>query len=272
MSWERLRAQGSAAEIYDKFLVPPVFGPWANILVEAAGVRAGDRIVDVACGTGVSALCAAAAASPGGVVTGIDLNRGRIAAARAKVSPRDVKVEWRVGDASELPIADKCADAVICQLGLQFFPDRPAALSEMKRVLVPKGRLALLVWRDISHSPGFAALATSLERNIGAEAGAVMRGPFTFGDHIDPLYALHRDAGFKEVKVRSEVRMVRFASSADFVGKFGAATSLAPHLEKASDASIDALLADVSEALGNYADGENGIAFPIEGNLVTARV
>jgi hypothetical protein len=66
--------------------------------------------------------------------------------------------------------------------------------------------------------------------------------------------------------------MARFASSADFVGKFGAATSLVSHLEKANDACINALVADVSAALGNYTDGENGIAFPIEGNLVTARI
>jgi hypothetical protein len=99
-----------------------------------------------------------------------------------------------------------------------------------------------------------------------------MLGPFTFGDNINPLYALLRDAGFKDIELRSEVRMVRFDSSADFVGKFGAATSLASHLENARDVSIDALITDVSEALNNYANGENIIASPIEGNLVTARV
>lgn len=270
MSWERLWVAGSAAEIYDYYLVPAVFGPWSHILVKAAGVSAGDRILDVACGTGVSAICAADAARPGGMVTGIDLNEGRIAAARSKNAPSDVTVDWRVGDASALPVEDESADVVLCQLGLQFFPDRAAALGEMKRALVPGGRLALLVWRDISHSPGFAALAASLERNIGAKASAIMHGPFVFGDRIAPLYAIHRGAGFEDVEVRSEVRMVRFTSPTDFVVQFGSATSLAPHFENAGEAAIRSVIAEVSDALSDYADGEGGIAFPIEGWLITA--
>ncbi len=271
MSGERWHVAGSAAEIYDEFLVPAVFGPWAGILVEAAGVCAGDRVVDVACGTGVAALCAARAVSPGGVVTGIDLNPGMIAVARDKEMPTDVRADWREGDAAEIPLADRSADIVLCQLGLQFFPDRPTALSEMQRVLAPGGRLALLVWRDIRHSPGFHALADSLEQNIGAQAAAIMRAPFYFGDQPDALHSLHRDAGFEEVDVRSEVRMVRFASPTDLVNKYGTGSPLAAHLGDASDAAINALIADVSDALESYTDGGTGIAFPIQGHVVTAR-
>ncbi len=271
MSGERWQVAGSAAEIYDNFLVPAVFGPWAGILVEAAGVSAGDRVVDVACGTGVAALCAAQAASPGGVVTGIDLNPGMIAVAREKEVLTDVTADWREGDAAALPLADRSADVVLCQQGLQFFPDRPTALSEMQRVLAPGGRLALVVWRDIHHSPGFHALANSLERNIGEQAATIMRAPFDFGDQPETLHSLHRDAGFEKVDIRSEVRMVRFASPTDFVSKYGTGSPLAAHLGGASDAAINALIANVSDALESYTDGGTGIAFPIQGHVVTAR-
>ena len=105
MAGVRWQVVGSAAEIYDEFLVPAVFGPWAGILVEAAGVGAGDRVVDVACGTGVAALCAARAVSPGGVVTGIDLNPGMIAVARDKEMPAEkiggkamrLRFPWQIG-------------------------------------------------------------------------------------------------------------------------------------------------------------------------------
>ncbi len=271
MSGERWQIAGTAAEIYDQFLVPALFDPWAEILVEAAYANAGDRVVDVACGTGVAALCAARAVSPGGVVTGIDLNPGMIAVAREKEVLTDVTADWREGDAAALPLADRSADVVLCQQGLQFFPDRPTALSEMKRVLAPGGRLALLVWRDIRHSPGFHALADSLEQNIGEQAAAIMRAPFCFGDQPDALRSLHRDAGFQEVDVRSDVRMVRFASPTDFVSKYGTGSPLAAHLGDASDAAINALIADVSGALERYTDGGTGIAFPIQGHVVTAR-
>ena len=98
MSGERWQVAGSAAEIYDNYLVPAVFGPWAEILVEAAGVGAGDRVVDVACGTGVAALFAAQVVSPGGVVTGIDLNPGMIAALLGDAS--DAAINALIADVS----------------------------------------------------------------------------------------------------------------------------------------------------------------------------
>jgi ubiquinone/menaquinone biosynthesis C-methylase UbiE len=88
---------------------------------------------------------------------------------------------WQQGTAEELPYPDGSFDVVCCQLGLQFFTDRAAGLRQMARVLTSGGRLALMVWRPIEHSPGFAALAEALDRHVGAEAGALMRAPFALG-------------------------------------------------------------------------------------------
>src|SRR5436189_30106 len=85
--------------------------------------------------------------------------------------------QWQVAGATKIPFPDAAFDIAYCQLGLQFFPDRPAALREMYRVMVPGGRLGLMVWRGIEHSPGFAVLAAALARHASTEAAGIMRAP-----------------------------------------------------------------------------------------------
>ena len=112
-------------------------------------------------------------------VVGLDLSAPMLAAARSAAKAEGVSAEWREGSAVELPLADAAFDVVLCQQGLQFFPDRPAALREMHRVLASGGRLVLSVWREIERSPGFAVLADALTRHIGPGAATLMTsGPF----------------------------------------------------------------------------------------------
>jgi len=179
---ERWQLAGTAAEVYQEHLVPAIFGPWAPIVVESASLRPGERVVDVACGTGAVAREAAPQVGVSGTVVGLDLNPGMLAVARELPPASGALVEWREGDATAMPFHNAAFDVVLCQLGLQYFPDRPAALGEMHRVLVPGGRLVLLVWQSIEHSPGFARLAEALERHVGTLAAAIMRAPFVFGD------------------------------------------------------------------------------------------
>ena len=165
---------GSAPEVYERELVPAVFGVWAPILVELAQPRPSERVLDVACGTGIVARIAATRVGPGGTVVGIDLNPGMLSVARSVASPDPRSAEqlqWQEASADKLPFPDGSFNVVYCQLGLQFFPDRPAALREMHRVLGAEGRLALMVWRGIHESLGFAVLAEALERQVGQEIG-----------------------------------------------------------------------------------------------------
>lgn len=161
--------------------VPAVFGVWAPILVELAQPRPGDRIVDVACGAGIVARIAAARVGPTGALVGVDLNPGMLSVARSVVSTDSLSgapLQWQEASADKLPFPDGSFDIVYCQLGLQFFADRAAALREMRRVLGAEGRLALMVWRGIHESPGFAMLAEALERHVGKAAATIMRAPF----------------------------------------------------------------------------------------------
>src|SRR5919109_4471287 len=121
---ERWQLGGNAPEVYETELVPAIFGPWAPLLVAKAALHEGERVLDVACGTGVVARMAAPHVGTGGHVVGVDLNPGMLARARASSPPEGAAVEWREGDAGALPFSAASFDAVFCQLGLQYFPDR----------------------------------------------------------------------------------------------------------------------------------------------------
>jgi SAM-dependent methyltransferase len=256
---------GSAPENYERHLVPAIFGPFAADLVEVAALRSGERVLDVACGPGVVARLATEVVGATGRVVGVDLNAGMLAVARTLPASAGAPVEWREGDAAALPLPDGAFDVVLCQQGLQFFPDRPAALREMRRVLSPTGRLALSTWQEIGRSPGFAALAEALARHVPA-AVATIRGPFALSK-ADELRALVAGAGFRDVAIRPLARTLRFPSAEEFVRRYVAGSPLAGPVGQADDAARAALLRDVAAALAPTG-GE--VAFPIETHLTLA--
>ncbi len=259
---------GSAPEVYERELVPAVFGVWAPILVDLTQPRPGERVVDVACGTGAVARIAATRVGPTGAVVGVDLNPGMLDVARS-VAPTG-SLQWQEASADKLPFPDGSFNVVYCQLGLQFFADRAAALREMRRVSSAEGRLTLMVWRSIHESPGFAVLADALERHIGPAAGTIMRAPFGLSD-AGELEALVRTAGFQDVTILQRNGTVRFPSVGRFVLSYVAGSPLAGPVSKADDAAREALIADVGKALEKYT-GNTELAFPIAAHLLSARV
>lgn len=259
---------GSAPETYERELVPAVFGVWAPILVELAHPRQGERVIDVACGTGVVARIAATSVGPAGAVVGVDLNPGMLDVARS-VAPTG-SLQWQEASADKLPFPDGSFNVVYCQLGLQFFADRAAALREMRRVSSAKGRLALMVWRGIHESPGFAVLAEALERHVGQAAAAIMRAPFGLSN-ADELEALVRAAGFQNVAIQQRSGTVRFPSVERFVLSYVAGSPLAGPVSQADDAARAALITDVRNALGKFTSNDE-LAFPIAAHLLSARV
>jgi SAM-dependent methyltransferase len=264
---ERWQLAGTASEVYEQHLVPAIFGAWAPLVVEAASLRPGERVLDVACGTGVVAREAAARVGANGTVVGLDLNPGMLAVARALPPGSGAPVEWREGDAAALPFPDAAFDVALCQFGLQYVPDRPAALAEMRRVLVPGGRLALLIWRSIEESPGFALLAEALERHVGAPAAAIMRAPFDLAEP-DEVRGLIAGTGFRDVDVQRVEGTVRFPSAERFVQVQVAGSPLAGPVGEASEAARAALIEEVMAVLRPY-EGSQGLVFPIAAHLAT---
>lgn len=256
---------GTPGEIYEQHMVPAIFSRWSADLIEAARVQPGQRALDVACGTGAVTRLLADRVGPGGRVTGLDLNPGMLAAARTAAARPNV--EWLEGSAVSIPLPDAGFDAVVCQQGLQFFPDKPAALREMRRVVKPGGRLALACWRSIEHSPGYLALQEALARRIGPDKAALP--PFAFGDAAT-LRALVGGASFREVKVRVDIRMARFQSAEHMVrAVVGGAPSMLGALAEQGAGVLDAIVEDVAAATRGLEDDE-GWATPNANHIVTA--
>jgi len=263
---------GNAAQTYERALVPAVFASWAPLVVALADPRPGERVLDIACGTGVVARLAAQRVGRSGSVKGLDLNPGMLAVAASVTSPdlpTSAPIEWREASATKMPFPDAAFDVAYCQLGLQFFPDRPAALREMYRVLVSGGRLGLMVWQGIQRSPGFGVLAAALARHVSIEAAGIMRAPFALAE-ADELRTLLATEGFREITIQPVAGAVRFPSVARFVKDYVGGSPLSGHVAKVPDEARAALVSEVTDALTSYV-ANDGLAFPIEAHLATAK-
>ena len=195
------------AEVYEAEFVPALFRPFSAVVADSAGAGPGQRVLDVACGTGALARTVAARVGASGAVLGLDANPEMLAVARRL----DPAIEWLDGRAEALPLPDASVDAVVSQFGLMFFDDRVAALREMWRVLRPGGRLAVAVCDAVERSPGYGALATLLHELFGAPVADAFRAPFAIGDAA-LLAGLARQAGLAQAQVVSRSASVRFAS------------------------------------------------------------
>jgi ubiquinone/menaquinone biosynthesis C-methylase UbiE len=266
---EQWQLDGTAPALYQRSLVPAVTALWAVDLVDRVSLHSGARVLDVACGTGVVARVAAERVGVTGQVAALDLNPGMLAVARV-LPTAGAAIAWHEGSVLALPFPDAAFDVVFCQLGLQFFPDRPAALREMRRVLSANGHLALNVFGPLEHNPATHALATALDRHLGGTASLTKRTEHALADPME-LHTLLFGAGFQNIVIQTARKLVRFPSPSDYTQIQLTATPLAtviaqytPH-ERAR--LVDEVIADVSAALAPYS-GENGLVFPQEAHVV----
>ena len=266
---DRWQPSGNSAEIYEKYLVPAIFAFWSPILLSLVSPKPGERILDIACGTGTVARLAAERVGSKGRVVGLDISAGMLTVARSIPSPSG-QIEWREADAQSTPFPDGSFDVVTCQLGLQFMPDRAKALREMRRVLIPQGRLAILVWRPMRYSPGFAVLEQALEQYAGPEAAKWMHSPFSLGDRHE-LNKLIEQAGFTNATIQIGIGTVRFKSVDQFVSLYTGGSPLSALVSHLNEKSYSTMVENVRNGLESYVD-DQGLAFPIEGHLASATV
>lgn len=258
----------SGPDAYEQYLVPPMFAPWAERLIDRVELQTDDRVLDVGCGTGIVARRAAAQIGDEGLIVGLDVNEEMLNMAKATATEDELLIEWRQGDATHLPFADEAFDAVFCQQALQFVPKPKAVLQEIHRVLAPSGRVVVSVWRPLKFNPGYIELAEALEEHVGDDAGGMMRSPFPTWNK-DALRALARDAGFSNPSVIIEIGSMRYPSAKEFVRREAASSPLSGPLGDVELEVREALIHDVESGLLDYTD-DDGLVFPMESYVLTA--
>jgi ubiquinone/menaquinone biosynthesis C-methylase UbiE len=264
---ERWQMTGSGPEAYERHLVPAIFAPWATLLLELARLQPGERMLDAACGTGIVARLAVSQVGATGEVTGVDLNPGMLDVART-VSKGGQAIAWREGNLEALPFADREFDVVLCQQGLQFCPNKGAAVGELRRVLRDGGRLVASVWRHLEHCPYMVAAKSALANHLGAEASRRMSAPCAFGS-ADELRELMRQGNFKDVQVRIDVLPMRVSSLEQFlVGQF-LASPIAADIGALDESARVAFYEDIVRRLLPYTD-DGGLAVPFETHSLIA--
>jgi SAM-dependent methyltransferase len=256
-----------AAERYERDLVPALFEPWAGVLLDIAGVGPGDRVLDVACGTGVVARGAARRVRPGGHVCALDVNEDMLAIARRATAD----IEWRQADASRTGLLDASFDAAFCQQGLQFFPARLGAVREVHRVLAPGGRAVIATWCAADDGDaGYAPIAEALQRHRpdDPDPTGFIAAIFGLSDGTE-VARLAEAAGFDDVSVERRTGTVRFPSAEAWVEAFLGAAPV-PSVSILAPATRAAIVADAAAALQPYID-PIGLAFPLHTNIVLCR-
>jgi ubiquinone/menaquinone biosynthesis C-methylase UbiE len=257
----------SFPELYERELVKPLFQPWVDALLDGARLARGDDLLDVACGTGIVARVARKRLGPGSRVVGVDSSPLMIAHGRV-VAP---DIELREGSADRLPVAaDETFDVVTCQQGLQFFPDKPKAVSEMRRALKPTGRVAIATWRPVEESLFILELQRVAERTVGR----IDDRRHGFGD-ADALASLLEAAGFLDATVERIERTIRFTEGTVFarlnamaiVGMSEGGKGIG---DEERSRVAEQIVADSEGVLRRYADGA-GLAFTLAANVATAR-
>jgi ubiquinone/menaquinone biosynthesis C-methylase UbiE len=200
---------------YDELLVPRLFWPWADLLLDELQLLPGECVVDVAAGPGTVARLAAERVGRTGRVIGTDISPPMLAVARSKPHPPgSAPIEYVESGAAPLLVADSVADAVCCQQGLQFFPDRLRSLREMRRVLKPTGRLGVAVWDELPTCTIWLAYHRALAAVGLDDLAQMLLAPFSWGS-LDTLRAALASVGFQQVAAQTRSLPMVFEGGID---------------------------------------------------------
>lgn len=235
---------GSGAELYQRFFVPAIATPVSGELLATAGLRPGERVLDVACGTGIITRAAAEQVGTTGTVTAVDLAPDMLEVAKA-VPAAGAPIEWHEADAVALPLPDGAYDVALCQMGLMFIADKPRAVAELYRVLAPRGRV-------IVNTPGrvqplFEAMEQAIVDHIDPGLGAFVSAVFSMHDPA-AVGELLRAAGFEDVSSKEYGARFALPGPAEFLWNYINLTPMGPLVEKAPEEAKAALERQVVEA------------------------
>jgi len=255
---------------YERYIVTTWMLDWTEDLLTAGDVGPQKRVLDVACGTGIVARKAAVRVGSGGRVAGLDANEGMLTVAGTCAQQEGcTAVEWYRSDVTRMPFSCGEFDTVLCHQGLQFFPDRHAALREMARVLTPGGRLALGVWGRPDRCPYVIAVSGVLEEYLGTDATTLFKQASSLSDQNE-LIGLVRDAGFSDIHLRAETKIARHPSLPELLPAYFSIFPVAREIAAMHEGERGRMFCAMATALEAYYEG-GGLAVPTENYIVTAR-
>jgi ubiquinone/menaquinone biosynthesis C-methylase UbiE len=266
---ESKHRNGTFAERYDSVMVPVIFQPWAREMLRRQPPSAGDRILDLACGTGAVTREVARQDIIPSRLAGVDMSAGMLAVAASKAEDAGIKAEWFEADAGSLPFAGDAFDLAYCQQALQFFPDRVGALHELRRVLAEGARVAFCVSRDLSENPLLRAQSAALEKHAGEEAGAAVRAICQLSDP-EKIRSDFEAAGFRDISVETVSLQLHHPDGYAYAAGAMGGMHTGDKLSQLSEAERHACFTDFLTELGDCFDGK-AIRFPHVSNVVTAQ-
>lgn len=250
---------------YESLFVPALFAQWTKHIIEAADIREGSHVLDIACGTGVLARHALSKTGTSGRVIGIDPAPGMLAAAK-EIEPG---IDWILCGAESLELDDETLDSVISQFGMMFFQDRQKSAKEMFRVLKPGGSLAIAVWNSVEQNPAYGDIISVLQEQVGTEAANALRLPYSLGN-ADEVTAVLDDSGFTGVSVETKTEPARFPSSRHMVE--AELRGWLPLFDIFLDETkINDVLIESDRTLSKYAESSGEAVFPTSAHVITAR-
>ena len=227
---------GSAAENYQRDFVPAIATPVSQLLLQSADLQPGERVLDVACGTGLIARLAADRVGATGSVTGIDIAPDMIDVAKSVPAPHTI--DWHIADAAARPLPDRAVDVVLCQMGLMFMENRTGAIVEMRRVLVPSGRVVVATPGQIQ--PLYEVMERAIVEQISAELGGFVSSVFSMYDP-EAVAAQLREGGLHDVSATVSTTTFRLPPPAQFLWQYINLTPMAALIGQAPEKAKEAM-------------------------------
>jgi SAM-dependent methyltransferase len=251
-----------------------VLAPVADVLIDRAGAKAGERIVDVGCGAGATSIAFAQQVGPTGHVMGIDISAPMLARAR-QVAPPGLPVEFVLADATVYPFVPAGFDLLVSRFGVMFFAEPALSFANLHRALKPSGRLVFACWREPRDNPFFMAPLQAVYQHVPKlpPPGPDDPGPFAFASEAR-VQRILGDAGFSGIAMEPVDLSLDVAIGRGLEAAVQGAREIGPAARALAEQPADVVAAatnSIREALMPFVTGQS---VPLRASMwiVTARV